>query len=215
MARDKILPVDEKKVLEQLHKFKCPMPYYVLRAYFMGNIVTPHRDVSPIATIKNIWGGELPEFDSIDDLNELLDVLINSFWNSLIRHQKRNDPFRLINSPIEATRPGLSSQALLRQREAEGFYNGLFNGQQSVDLPKKAHDSLNRIDEIRAMLGGMHVLMEDNSKAASDNELLMTAKNVQQLLLALQHEINVVIQDCMRYRRRQMKQPLFSDVIYH
>lgn len=214
--RNKIPPVDEKRVLNQLHKYKCPVPYYVLRAYFMGNIVTPHRDGSPIATIKNIWGGELPQFDSLDDLNELLDVLINSFWNSLTRHQKRNNPFRLINSPIEATRLGLSSQALLRQREAEGFVNGLFNGQQSADLPRKAHDALKRIDDIRAILEGLHALMEDNSKAAaSDNELLMTAKNVQQLVVALQHEINVVIQDCMRYRRQLMKQPLFSDMIYH
>jgi hypothetical protein len=38
---------------------------------------------SPLDAVKALWGGELPEFDSLDAVNELLRILIMGLWNRL------------------------------------------------------------------------------------------------------------------------------------
>ena len=83
---------------------------------------------SPISVVKNLWGGELPEFESLDAVNELIGVLVNGLWNSLTRHQKRSDPFRLVRPTVTPTRDGLAQLALIRRQEIEGFFEGLFAG---------------------------------------------------------------------------------------
>ena len=102
------------------------------------------------------WGGELPEFESMDAVNELMGLLVNGLWNSLTRYQKRTEPFRLIRTPVEPTRTGLAAYALMRRQELDGFIEGLFNGEDEVDLPKKATAALDILVELRAMIAGIH-----------------------------------------------------------
>src|SRR3546814_20584897 len=56
---------------------------------------------SQLQIIKDLWGGELPPFDSIEEVNELLDTLVQGLWNDLTRHQKRSQPFRLTRPSTE------------------------------------------------------------------------------------------------------------------
>jgi len=69
-------------------------------------------NASPMETVKGLWGGELPAFDSIDAVNELLHVLVAGLWNRLTEHQSSRHPFRLLRFEVEATRDGLKQLAL-------------------------------------------------------------------------------------------------------
>ena len=48
---------------------------------------------SPLDTVKELWGGELPEFPDIDAANELIGALVIGLWNRLTQHQDRADAF--------------------------------------------------------------------------------------------------------------------------
>src|SRR3546814_4125471 len=81
-----------------LAKHESPVPFHEVRTRFLGNIATPAILASPLQIIKNLWGGELPPFDSIEEANEMLDTLVQGISNALTRHQKRSQPFRLTKS---------------------------------------------------------------------------------------------------------------------
>ena len=74
--------------------------------------------------MKALWGGEFPEFDSLDAVNELLRILIMGLLNRLSRHQERSAPFRLVRIEIPETREGLAHIALIRREELDGFVEG-------------------------------------------------------------------------------------------
>jgi hypothetical protein len=38
---------------------------------------------------QTLWGGELPEFDAMDAVDELLNGLVAGLWNCLTAHQKQ------------------------------------------------------------------------------------------------------------------------------
>lgn len=96
---------DEKKIRALLETYSCPIPFHEVRTRFLGNIATPAMSGSPISVVKDLWGGELREFESLDAVNELIGVLVNGLWNSLTRHQKHSDPFRLVRPTVSPTPP--------------------------------------------------------------------------------------------------------------
>src|SRR6186997_339938 len=102
----------EKTVRALLDKHGCPVPFHKVRTRFLGNIATPELSASPLQIIKDLWGGELPVFDSIDELNELMGALVEGLWNDLTRHQKRSQPFRLTRVPMEPTAVNLGQYGL-------------------------------------------------------------------------------------------------------
>jgi hypothetical protein len=67
-----------------------PVPFHEVRTRFLGDIATPVVSASPIKMVEDLWGGELPTFDSIDAANELIGALVMGLWNRLTRHQDRN-----------------------------------------------------------------------------------------------------------------------------
>jgi hypothetical protein len=81
---------------------------------------------SPLDAVRALWGGELPEFDSLDAVNELLRILVMGLWNRLSRDQERNAPFRLVCIEIQEARESLAHIALIRREELDGFVEGLF-----------------------------------------------------------------------------------------
>jgi hypothetical protein len=62
----------DKEVRILLEHYRCPVPFHEVRTRFLGNIATPALGVSPIKIVEGLWGGELPEFNSIDAANELM-----------------------------------------------------------------------------------------------------------------------------------------------
>lgn len=88
-----------------LEKHDCPVPFHAGRTRFLGHVASPVISVSPLQIIKDLWGDEQPPFDSIDDLNLLLDALVQGLWDDLTRHQKRSQPFRLARPSTEPIAP--------------------------------------------------------------------------------------------------------------
>ena len=170
---------------------------------------------SPIQTVKGLWGGELPEFEDLEAVNDLMGALINGLWNSLTRHQKRSEPFRLIRMPVAPTRDGLAAHILMRRQEIDGFVEGLFNGQEDIDLPEKASASLDIVAEVRAMIAGGLALVSDETKAASDKNYSTTLKRFQELTPIIEREINNIVMACTRARRQMLQKPDFSGPTFH
>jgi len=45
------------------------------------NIATPSISASPISVVEDLRGGELPEFDNLDEARELIAALVSRLWN--------------------------------------------------------------------------------------------------------------------------------------
>jgi len=99
--------VGEGEVRALLDRYRCSVPFHAVRTRFLANIASPVMSASPLDAVKALWGGELPEFDSLDAVNELLRILVMGLWNRLSRHQERSAPFRLVRIEIPETREGL------------------------------------------------------------------------------------------------------------
>src|SRR5271157_585601 len=94
----------DEQVRMLLEKYKCPVPFHEVRTRFLGNIASPNVSASPIKVVQDLWGGELPTFDAIDEANELIGALVMGLWNPLTRHQDRASPFRLMRVDTASTR---------------------------------------------------------------------------------------------------------------
>ena len=110
-----------QQVRDLLRRYACPVPYHEVRTRFLGNIATPKLSASPLNIAKGLWGGAFPEVESVEDLNQLIDALINGLWNALTIHQKRNEPFRLVKVPVKPSVANLARFALVRRQEVDGF----------------------------------------------------------------------------------------------
>lgn len=198
--------IDERAVRQILDRHACPVPYHEVRTRFLGSIATPVIGASPVAVVQNLWGGELPEFESLEAANELIGILVNGLWNGLTRHQKRTEPFRVIRLVVPATREGIAQLALTRRQEVDGFVEGLFAGQDEIDLPDKSNEALNVLGEIRAMMDGVHVLATDETKPAPSAEIEKTLKYVQQLSRSIEQDMHAVLLDCARARREALRE---------
>ena len=183
-----------------LERYKCPTPFHAVRTHFMGSIASPAETISPIETLKQLWGGELPAFDSMEDLNELLNVLINELWNQLTKHQTTVTPFRLTRIEVKPTREDLRNFVRVRQQEIEGFIEGVFGSNDELDLPEAAHKAVDVLGEVRAMLAGAVKLLEDESKSAELSELKALTYNLQDIGKVAEKEMNAAIQSCRRAR---------------
>lgn len=127
----------ETAVRTLLDKYACPIAYHEVRTRILGSIACPDPDVKPMAIVAGLWGGVLPEFDSIEDANELLGALIMGLWNELAAHQDPTVPFRVIRVPQEPTIAKLGHLGMVRAAEVEGFVEGLFNGEEEAGLPER------------------------------------------------------------------------------
>lgn len=106
-----------------LQKHACPMSFVEVRMRFLGEIASPRFEVSPMATIRSCWNGELPLFDGEDQANDFFQTLMG-LWNRMTRHQdgvlvKLVKPKRL--------RDRVDVAAALRMRAAEiwAFLEGI------------------------------------------------------------------------------------------
>src|SRR6516162_960452 len=104
-------PPSDNEVRALLDRYRCPMPFHVVRTRVLGNIASPDMAASPMDTVAGLWGGgELPAIDNLDALNELLRVLLMGLWNRLAGHQNRNARFRMIRVDAPETREGLANR---------------------------------------------------------------------------------------------------------
>ncbi len=197
-------PPGGKTARALLEKHGCSIPYHEVRTRFLGNIATPGLAASPLQIVKDLWDGELPVFDSIDEVNELLDALIQGLWNDLTKHQKRGQPFRLIRMPMEPSAVNLGQYGLVRLQELDGFIEGLFNGEDAIDLPERAHQAVGHISELRGMMAGICELVSRDPIADDRTALDTTFKHLLELTRIMETEIHEAVLSCTRARRQML-----------
>lgn len=200
MSKNKPAGASDAEVVTMLRRYHCPTPFHEVRTRFLGNIASPVLDASPMETVKQLWGGELPEFDSMDAANALFQVLVAGLWNRLTDHQSRRNPFRLKRFEVEATRESLGHLALVRRQELDGFVEGIFGHKDEIDLPERAHEALDEIYELRAMFAGAVTLLDDQSKPGEPSELKALLQNFQQITIIAETEMNKAVLACKRAR---------------
>jgi hypothetical protein len=194
--------VSDRDVRALLERYRCPVPFNAVRTRFLGNIASPILSASPLDTLKALWGGELPEFDSLDTVNELLRVLVMGLWNQLSRHQERSAPFRLTRVQIPETREGLAHIALIRREELDGFIEGLFGTEESLEFPERAHHALDALSELRAIFDGLHELAGNHTKPVTADDIAQTRRNIRELTKVGERKIHEAVLSCTRARRQ-------------
>lgn len=199
---------DQKVVRALLEKYGCPVPFHEVRTRFLGNIATPQLSAAPLQVIKDLWGGELPVFDSIDEVNELIGALVQGLWNDLTRYQKRSQPFRLTRVLMEPTAANLGQYGLIRLQELDGFIEGLFSGEQAIDLPERAHEAVGHLAELRAMMVGICDLVARSADTDDRTQLEITFKHLRELTRIMEKEIHEAVLSCTRARRQILKSAL-------
>ena len=177
-----------------------------MRTRFLGNIATPDLTASPLRIVEGLWGGELLAFDNVDDANTLIGALVQGLWNDLAKHQKRSQPFRLTRMNLDPSPKNLAYSAQVRRQELEGFIEGLFNGQDRIDLPERAHQALGHLGELRAMMAGIEDLVARDIKAESRTDLETTFKHVRELTRIMETEIHEAVLSCTRARRQMLEE---------
>lgn len=194
-----------KNVHALLARLRCPTPLLALRTLLLGHIASPRLDASPMATLVQAWGGELPEFASAAEVEDVMQVLMHGLWNRLSEHQSTRNPFRLPRFEVAATRQALHDLARMRAQELQGFVDGLFGTDDEMLLPQKAHEAVTALAELHAMFDGAAGLLADESKPALDAELKALLRNLQQMIIAADEQVNKAIQSCKRAREQRLE----------
>ena len=207
MASSKTLPqrTSDKDVQSLLTRLQCPTPLHALRTLLLGHIASPRLDVSPMAALTQAWGGELPEFASSEEVQEVMQVIVHGLWNRLSDHQSIRNPFRLPRFEVLPTRRALQSLARMRAQELKGFVDGLFGTDDEMPLPQKAHEAVVALAELHAMFDGAANLLSDETTPAPDQEPKGLMRNMQQMTIVADELINKAIQSCKRSRGQRLE----------
>jgi hypothetical protein len=170
----------------------------------VGRTNEPVMSASPMKVVQDLWGGELPPFDTIDEANELIGALVMGLWNRLTRHQDRNSPFRLLRVDTAPTRRGLAALALMRRQELDGFVAGLFGRSDVIDLPERARRSLNELAEMRAAFVAVFDVVSDETKSASERDMETTLRHMREMTKSAEHEVHAIVMVCARARKQML-----------
>jgi hypothetical protein len=203
MGRRPVPPtVTDEDVQLLLERYACPVPFHEVRTRFLGNIATPISVASPMKMVESLWGGELPEFESLDAANVVIGALVMGLWNRLTRHQERSAPFRLVRLTVAATPDGRAALALTRRQEIDGFIEGLLGGNEAVDLPDRAHRGVRVLGEMRALMAGIVHMVPDTTKTVTEMDIEVTLRQIGELTKIAETEIHAVVLSCTRARRQ-------------
>lgn len=194
--------VSDTEVRRLLKQYHCKMPFHAVRTFFLGGIASPKIDTRPMQMLQKLWDGEMPEFESIEDANELIRVLINGFWNGLTRHQSSKHPFRLADMRLPADEEGISRFGETRIEELEAFVDGFFQDEEMLNLPESARAALRNLGELRSFFAAFVQFANDHQGADAIDS---TVRKMQELSVIASKEINTVILSCVRSRRTALE----------
>lgn len=195
----------EKTIRALLDKHACPVPFHAVRTRFLGNIASPTLSVSPIRLIESLWGGELPVFESMEEANELLQTLGQGLWNDLAQHQKRIHPFKLTLVNLEPSLNSLGTLARIRREEIDGFVEGLFGEDDEISLPERAHNAIDSLSELRAMMGGIEDLVAHGLPPGDAGQLGTTFKHLRDVKRIMETEMQEVVLSCAKARKQMLE----------
>jgi len=147
----KALHADVRRLLK---KHKCEYELHEVRALFMGAIASPMDQVNPLQELKSLWNGQLPAFESMDAINELMQVFAMGLWNQLSAHCDPEHPFELTAFSGVNTDKELKHFAQVKRDEIECFIAGFFQGQEKIQLPPEIGESLDVLEDLVRMFAG-------------------------------------------------------------
>jgi len=201
MSKPRSREVSDKDVIAMLKRYNCRCPFTRYALDFFG--ASPRRSLmSPLAVVQSLWDEDQARSETPEAADEFFKVLLSGLWNRLTLHQKSRDPFRVVWVSSEPTRASMGRLAVVRQQELGGFLEGLFAGNESIDLPEIAHRGVDVLFDLRDMFGSAENLLDDPSKPAALNDLKGLLKNFQQMSLIAETEINRIVYDRQRARSR-------------
>jgi hypothetical protein len=185
----------DKEVQALLLRYRCPTPLHAVRTLLLGHIASPRLDVSPMAPVAQAWGGELPEFASSDEVEEVMRVLVQGLWNRLSEHQSTRNPFRLPRFEVTLTRQALHDLALVRAQELKGFVDGLFGAEEEMLLPQKAHEAVVALPSCTpcSMAQACCWPTRRSLRRCTSSRRL---RNLQQMTIVADEQINKAMQSC-------------------
>ena len=202
MKKPSLKYVGDRSVRALLARYACPIPFHAVRTRFLGNIATPKLDASPVQTIKSLWGGKLPEFDDMAAVNELFEALM-SLWNALAKHQSGTTPYRLARMAATPDPADLRRVCRTRTEELEGFIDGLFGDEEVIGLPERAHEALDHLGEVNAMMHGILDLLErEAAPPASEQDVVSLLNKVRELSRIAEKELHALVLSCTRARQQ-------------
>jgi len=190
----------DDKVMTMLEHYQCPTPFHQVRAQLLGCIASPIENEWLMEIVDQLWDGTPPEFESPDDEEEFLEVLLVDFWNRLADHQEEHNPFHLVRLDVKPTRESIQHLAQVRLQELGGFIKGVFGNESSVDLPEKAAKALDILREIESFFASMLPMLKDLSKPASPSSLKELVSRCEDLTVIVDTEINHVVLACRQAR---------------
>lgn len=205
MAAENSKALDTKVVRALLDRHACPVPFHAVRTRFLGNIASPIFSASPLRVVEGLWGGEMPEFHSMAEAETLIGMLVQGLWNDLARHQKRSQSFRLTRLPIQATAPDLHYFGQVRIKELDGFVDGLFAGEDEIDLPERAHVAVGLLGEMHAIMVGIVDLVDRDLIADDRVQLEIKFRGLRDLTRIMKGEIHEAVLSCTRARRQMLE----------
>ena len=93
---------------------------------------------------------------------------------------------------------------MIRRQELDAFVEGLFGGQEAVDLPKRAHRTLDELGQMRALFEAVVVLSVDDANQATDKGVETTLRPMREMTRIAEHEIHAIVLACTRVRRQML-----------
>jgi len=166
-----------------LKRYDCPLPYHAVRARFLGCIACPAIDTHPMQALAALWDGAMPEIENIEDANELMQGLLNGVWNPLTLLLSGNKAFRLKRMQAPSDGGGLKRFGQTRVNEIDAFVDGLFGGEEAIDLASF-----------------FEVFVQFADEPATEAKFAETVRHAQQLSYIAEQEINEAVQACVKAR---------------
>ena len=93
----------------------------------------------------------------------------------------------------------------MRREEVEGFIEGVFGDNDSLDLPERAHKALGMLAETRVMLEGVLEVADDPAKPASPGDIAVTLGHLREFTRIMEHEMHELVLSCTRARRQMLE----------
>ena len=193
----KLSGTPDADLIKMLKAHDCPLGLHAVRMRFLGHLIAPEPGVSPVDAVQGLWGGQLPEVEHVDELNEILDILMRGIWNPLaLQVRVRRDRIKLAMPPAGKGVKALGLLALLRLQELQSFEEGLLGGAEFVDIPPPAAQSMRTLGEMAGLFASVHETIKSGAYGTAKDTKGLRA-NVAELTNIAETEINAVIDACL------------------
>ena len=104
---------------------------------------------------------------------------------------------------------------IIRLQELDGFIDGLFGTEESINLPENVHQAIATLAEIRSMLASITPLLESSNKTATSNVLSTLTHHMKKITALAETEINKINLLCTRAHHQLVEKMPISRPSYH